>query len=177
MKNNITRNITLDKNEKILKNFKGLKAKGCLAQFLLTDRRLVLLTYGLSLTRGRKTKQRKMNEIELKSIHRFEYYVEYINHRFLLRLLGLLIFLGSAYAVYLIYAGQLTIPEYPYSYYLNYAGAGLLMLIGLSFMFKVKKTLHLKIKSGLEEKTSLALKANKYNELALRYLASKIHLN
>ena len=177
MKNNVSRNVTLDASEKVIKNYKGLKAKGYLVQILLTNKRLVVYTYGYYLSRGRRTRQQRMNEIDLKSIHRFEYYIEYINNRLLVRFFGFLLFLASAYAIYMLYVGNLLLPPYPYSAYLNYVGAGLIMLIGLLFMFHVRKTLYMIIRSGLEEETKCDFKENKYNETALRFLAGKIHVN
>jgi hypothetical protein len=61
--------------------------------------------------------------------------------------------------------------------YTDYAIFGLVMLGGLFFMFHASSILYLQVKSGLEEKTTLRLRASKYNEMTLRYLAGKIHIN
>lgn len=176
MKNDITRNVTLSSKEKVVKDFKKLQAIGTFAQILLTSNRMIIYTRGIATNRGKKVRQKMMNEIDLKSIHRFEYYEETKKLPLLIRFLGLLIFVGIAYLIYLYYSGGLTIPAYPYqSLYTDYAALAILMIVGLMLMFRSKSILYMKVKSGMEEKTTLRLHSNKYNEIALRYLAGKIH--
>ena len=51
------------------------------------------------------------------------------------------------------------------------------MIIGLAMMFKNKKYLVLKVKSGLDDKLSLRFTPEKQNEEALRFIAGKIHID
>jgi hypothetical protein len=67
------------------------------------------------------------------------------------------------------------IPEYPYSKYLNYVGAGIVFLVGAFMLFHTKKVLKFRVISGFNIETTLELKPNKYNELALRYIASRLY--
>jgi len=178
MRNNITRNITLSSNERVVKDFRRLQAVNTFAQIMLTSKRLIIYTKGIANNRGKKVSRKMMNEIELRSIHRFEYYIESKKEPFLLRLLGFIFFVGAAYLVYLYYSQKFAIPAYYYqSMYTDYAIFGLVMLGGLFFMFHASSILYLQVKSGLEEKTTLRLRASKYNEMTLRYLAGKIHIN
>lgn len=176
MKDNITKNITLGSSEKVVKHFMKMNAIGYSAQIMLTTRRLIFFTKGIVTSRGKKVSRKLMNEIELKSIHRIEYYEETLKLPTMLRLLGLLLFVGVAYLVYLYYFHVLVIPAYPYqAFYTDYAIFGVGWIIALMLMFHSTRTLYLRVKSGAEENTTLKFTANKYNELALRYLAGKVH--
>ncbi len=175
MKNSVLKNVIIDSGEKVYKDFPKLSGKDFFCQIVLTTKRLIIYTYGNMIAKGRKVKKRGMNEIELKSITHLEYYLEYVKHALWVRILGFVLVLASFGLAYAIYASLLTIPAYPYSSILNYVGAGLILLIGLFMVFKIQKTLYFQVKSGLNDTTRLALKANKYNELALKYLASKLY--
>ncbi len=175
MKNNILRNVTLDANEKIYKDFQKLKAKRDFCQIMLTTKRLIIYTNGTSLSKGRKVKRKMMNETDLHAIHNFEYYIEYTKNPVWLRILGFILFVAAVGGAYVNYAQLYTFPSYPYSDIGNYVALGLIGIIGLSLLFRTRKTLYAKIKSGLNDISILALQANKYNELAVRYLGSKIH--
>lgn len=178
MKDNITKNVTLSSSEQVIKHFKKLDAVNTYAQVMLTSKRLIIYTKARLLSKGRHVQQKMMNEIDLKSIHRFEYYIETHRHPLLIRILGLILFGAASYLVYILYSGQFQIPAYPYqNVYTDYGIAAIVMIIGLILMFSAKSILYLRIKSGLEEKTALLLHANKYNELACRFLAGKIHTN
>ena len=176
MKRNILKNITLDRGEKVYKDFRKLNAKGYSCQVLLTTKRLIIYSKGMALSRGRKAKHKKMNEIDLNSIHRLEYYIESIKNRVWVRIIGLLVFAGALYAGYALYMGTISVPTtaLPYQPYTTYAAAGFLGFIGLIMLFRVSKTLYLKINSGANEKTVEKFDVNKYNELAVRYIASKV---
>ncbi len=176
MKNNVIRNVTLDVNEKILKDFRRLKAKRRFCQIMLTTKRLIIYTDGMSLSRGRRVKRKMMNETDLHSIHQFEYYIDFQKHRIWARILGFVLFLAAIGGAYVNFANILiAFPVYPYSEIGNYAALGLIAIIGLIMWLRVGKTLYVKIKSGLNDVSTLALEANKYNELTARYLGSKIH--
>ncbi len=180
MKNNITRNVTLSAKEKVVKDFKKLQAIGTFAQVLLTSNRLIIYTRGITTNRGKKVRRKMMNEIDLKSIHRFEYYEETKKLPLLVRFFGLILFAGIAFLIYLLYSGGLTIPSYPYqSIYTDYAALGIFMIISFILMFRSRSILYVKIisGSGMEEKTNLQLQSNRYNEMAIKFLAGKIRTN
>ncbi len=175
MKNDILKNITLDRGEKIYKDFRKLNAKGYSCQILLTTKRLIIFSKGMVLSRGKKARRKRMNEIDLNSIHRMEYYIEYVKNNGWVRLIGLLLFLGGLFAGYMMYMGSIPVPDIiPFQPYSKYIAAGVIVLIGLLMMFTIRKTLYLIINSGANEKTVEKLDVNKYNELAVRYIASKV---
>ncbi|MBI9010190.1 MAG: hypothetical protein JEZ05_09220 [Tenericutes bacterium] len=177
MKNNVLNNIKLDRNEKIYKDFRKLNAKGYSCQIVLTTKRLVIYSKGLFRVRGTKRKQKRMNEIDLNSIHRLEYYIEYVKNNIWLRLIGFILFAGAMAAGYVLYMGIIAVPaSIPFLPYSKYVAAGVMAVIGLILMFNVKKTLYLNIEA-VNSKTTLKFDVNKYNELAIRYLASKIRPN
>jgi hypothetical protein len=175
MKNNILKNVTLDSNEKIMKDFRNLKAKRRFCQIMLTTKRLIIYSMGPSLSEGRKIKRRKMSETDLNAIHQFEYYIDYSRNRFWIRLIGFLLVIAALGGAYILYRQLWTPPAYPYSAIGNWVILGLVAIFGLSLWLKVSKTLFIRIKSDLYEVTTLVLKVNKYNELTAKYLASKIH--
>lgn len=177
VKNKITRNVNLDRGEVIQKEFKNLKVKNKVCSMLLTDRRLVVYTFGPELVKGRRVKRRVMNEIDLKSIHRFEYYYEFQNRSVLARVIGFIAFVIAAVLAYGTYSGLVFqyIPSVAtYGIYL-YVAAALLAAIGLSVVFATDKKLVLQIRSGMEEKTDLLFYPNKANEFAIRFIAGRIH--
>ncbi|MDD3126337.1 MAG: hypothetical protein WC479_02425 [Candidatus Izemoplasmatales bacterium] len=177
MKNKITRNITLNRGEVIQKEFKNLKVKNKICSMLVTDKRLIIYTFGRELVKGRKVRRQMMNEIDLNSIHRFEYFYEFHNRPLLLRIFGFLLFAAGAFLAYANYSGTAA-SLYPiiasYTYYV-YGGAALIVIIGLVTLFSTDKVLIMHIRSGMEEKTDLIFSADKFNELALRYIAGRIH--
>ncbi|HPJ23437.1 MAG TPA: hypothetical protein PK113_00860 [Bacillota bacterium] len=178
MKRNILKNIKLDSGEKIFKDFRKLNAKGFSCQILLTTKRIVIYSYGIFMSRGRRAKQKRMNEISLNTIHRLEHYIEYVKNRLWVRLLGLILMLGALYAGYLYYFGDLPRPDViPYQPYSAYGAVGLIVLIALTMMFRVRKTLYFTINSGANEKTLIKFDVNRYNETAIKYIASKIKSN
>jgi hypothetical protein len=179
VKNNIARNVVLQKGETVQKDFKTLKAIGTYCAMMLTTRRLIVYTFGPDTERGRRIRRRKMDEIDLRSIHRFEYYLDYHRVNIVVRLLGLIFFFAGATAAYMNYTRQLEtyIPAVaPYWYYV-FGGAALLAIVGLTLMFKNKKVLFLKIRSGMDDKLALRFTPDKVNEDALRYIAGKIHVD
>lgn len=179
MKNNIMKNIQLDNREKIYKDFRKLNAKGYNCQILLTTKRLIIYSKGFWRNKGKKSKQKRMNEIDLNSIHRLEYYIDYIKNNIWVRLIGFLVLLGGLAAGYFLFMGTIPVPSFvpavtlPYA---KYAFAGLIAIIGMIMMFRTRKTLHLIIESH-QSKTHQEFDVTKYNELAIRYLASKIRPN
>jgi len=177
VKNKITRNIMLNSGEVIVKEFKNLKAKNKICSMLLTDSRLIIYTFGPELVKGRRVRRQVMNEIELKSIHRFEYFYEFHNRSVVLRIIGLLLFLVGAYLAYANYSGTVRgyFPQFaPYWLYV-YGAAIVVATIGLSMIFSTDKVLFLLIRSGMEEKTNLLFLPTKDNELSLRFIAGRIH--
>lgn len=177
MKRDILKNIQLDNKEKIYKDFRKLKAKGYMCQIVLTTKRLIIYSFGIAMSRGKKTKQKRMNEIDLHSIHRLEYYIEYLKNSIWVRLIGFLLLIAGIAGAYFFYMGRISLPAViPYSPYNKYILSGLISFIGLLMMFTISKTLYLNITSE-NNKTTLKFKVNKYNETAIRYLASKIRPN
>jgi hypothetical protein len=175
MKNNIQKNVTLDPNEKVLKDFPKLRAKSSFAQIMLTTKRLIIYTFGVASNKGRRVRRKMMHETDLRAVNQFEYYIDYSRNPVWARILGFLLFalgIGGAYAVY---ANLYAFPVYPYSEYGNYAIAAIIAFIGLRLLFRLRKALSVKIKYGLNDIFSLYLKVTKYNELAIRYIASKVH--
>ena len=175
MKRNILKNIQLDRSEKIYKDFRKLNAKGYACQIVLTTKRLIIYSFGRAMSRGKKAKQKRMNEIDLNSIHRLEYYIEYLKNSIWVRLIGFIIFALALGGGYMLYMGQLSLPI-PYQPYSKYVLAGFVALIGLLMMFKLRKTLYLIISFG-QSKSTYKFDVNKYNELSIRYIASKIRPN
>ncbi len=177
MKRNVLNNIQLDSNEKVYKAFRKINAKGYSCQILLTTKRLIIYSRGF-LRGGRRTKQKRMNEIDLNSIHKLEYYIEYTKNNPWVRLIGFVLFLAALAAGYFLYMGRIPVPaSIPFQPASKYAAVGFLVFITLIMMFRVDKTLFVLINTGLNDRTTLKLDVNKYNELAIRYLASKIRPN
>ncbi|NLZ61378.1 MAG: hypothetical protein GX904_01125 [Acholeplasmataceae bacterium] len=176
MKNNILKNVTLDPNEKVLKDFLKLRAKGSFCQIMLTDKRLIIYTFGIASNRGRRVRRKMMHETDLKAINQFEYYVDYYHNPVWARILGIILFVLGIAGAYAVYANLIAIPAYPYSQYGNYVIAALVAFIGLRLFFRLRKALSVKIKYGLNDIFTLYLKVTKYNELAVRYIASKIRV-
>lgn len=175
MKNDILKNITLDKGEKVYKDFRKMNAKGYSCQILLTTKRLIIFSNKMVLSKGKRAKRKRMNEIDLNSIHRMEYYIEYIKNNIWVRLIGFILMLGALFAGYLLYMGRIPVPDIiPFQPYIKYVAVGLVVFICLLMMFTIRKTLYLVINSGANEKTVEKLDVNKYNELAVRYIASKV---
>ncbi|XMB71723.1 hypothetical protein RJI07_06315 [Mycoplasmatota bacterium WC30] len=175
MKNNILKNIDLDSGEKIYKDFRKLNAKGYTCQILLTTKRLIIFSSGFALSKGKKAKQKRMNEIDINSIHRFEYYIEYLKNNIWVRLIGFILFAIAIAGGYFLYMGKIAVPaSIPFLPYSKYAAVGLVAFIGLLMIFTIRKTLYLNINSGTNDKTVIKFDVKKYNELAIRYLASRI---
>ncbi len=179
MKKNILRNIQLDDNEKLYKEFRKVRGKSNYYEMLLTTRRFIVYSHGIFLDRGRKTKMRKMIEIDIKSIRKLEYGIEKPRKSFLAILIGIVLLIASLALGYAVYMGIIKVPRaFPFQPFSKYIILGLLGIIGLLIMFTTNKTLYLTVVSGLQDKPptlKLEFMVNNYNELAIRYLASKIH--
>jgi len=179
VKNRITRNVNLDRGETIQKEFKSLKAKDKFCSMMLTDKRLIIYTYGREIVKGRRVKRQIMNEIDLRSIHRFEYYYEFHNKSVFLRGFGLFLFVLGLVMAYTNYAGIIhnVWPQFDGYFPYIFGIAAILATIGLFIIFSTDKVLILQMKSGLEEKTTLLFFPTKENELALRFIAGRIHIH
>ncbi|MDD4069228.1 MAG: hypothetical protein PHF05_02140 [Candidatus Izemoplasmatales bacterium] len=176
MKRNIKKNILIDSGESIYKEFPKLRGYNSFCQLILTSKRLIMFRQGERIiSKKKKSKVKGMSEVDIKSITNLEYYIEYTKFHFVVRILGFLVLLFSLALVYVLYAGKIVIPEYPYSKYLNYVGAGIVFLVGAFMLFHTKKVLKFRVISGFNIETTLELKPNKYNELALRYIASRLY--
>ncbi len=177
MKNRITRNVSLENGEVIQKEFRNLKAKNKQCSILVTDRRLIIYTFGPELSKGKRVRRQVMNEIDLRSIHRFEYFYEIQARSVAFRLFGLILFLSGLILAYLTYIGQFPFDLVQSSLSMAFAFGfcGILVILGISIVLSTVKVLILSMKSGLEEKTTLLFYPTKENELCLRYIAGKIH--
>jgi hypothetical protein len=177
LKNKLIRNVNLEKTETLLREFRNMPSKSRLCSMLVTNHRLIIYTYGRELVKGRYVRRQAMNEIELSSIHRYEYFYESIYFKVLLRMFGLLLFLGGAFVAVANYMGALsiTIPGFVVEWYYPYVAGLLLVFLGMHLMFHNSKTLYLKIKSGHAEVTALDFQPRKVNEEALKYIAGRIH--
>ena len=116
-----------------------------------------------------------MNEVERKSITNLEYYLEYKKNNFWVRFIGLIFIIAAALLAYGYYAALLNLPALPNANIIYYGLSGIILLFGLILVFRVKKTLYFKAVSGFNNMVELELKATKYNELALKYIASKFY--
>lgn len=175
MKNNINKNIMIANDEEVYKEFPKLKGRGYFCQVVITTKRLIIYTQGNSMSSNRKIKKRGMNEIELKSVTNTEYYLQYIKNSFFVRLIGFVFLIGSLILGYGIYQELLDIPAYQYSEIINYVVLGIVFLLGILLMFYIKKILFFRVVSGFNIITELELQPTKYNELALKYIASKFY--
>ncbi|MFA7076090.1 MAG: hypothetical protein WC152_05420 [Candidatus Izemoplasmatales bacterium] len=175
MKNDIKKNILIADDEKIYKEFPKLSGIDSICQVIITTKRLIIYTQGHLITSNRKVKKRSMNDIDLKSITHTEYYLEYIKNSFFIKLLGFVLTVGAFVLAYGVFKKLLNVPTYTYSYILNYVILFFFLIIGLVLMLKVKKILYFKVISGFNIITELQLRPTKYNEEALRYLASKFY--
>jgi len=175
LRNNVSKNVTLAPGENVAKDFPKLKARRSFCQIMLTTKRLIIYSNGQSMSNGRKVNRKSMNEIDLNSIHNYEYYVDRHRHSLFVRILGFFLIVAALAFAYMAIIGMVTIQSYPYSYILNYVVLGLVVMLGLLMMFAGPKTLTVIITSGINNVVKLALEANHYNELAVRYIGSKIH--
>ena len=175
MKNNIKQNILIGKDEEIYKEFPKLKGIDYFCQVVVTTRRLIIYSQKNAITSNSKVKKREMKEIELKSISHMEYSLVYNSNSFIVKLLGFILAVGSIILAYGIFQNLVNVPVYAYSGILNYVILGLVFLIGLVMILKIRRVLYFKVISGFNIPTELELKPTKYNELALKYLASKFY--
>jgi len=107
-----------------------------------------------------------------------EHYIEYVKNRFWVRVLGFLLMAGALYAGYLLYMGTIPVPYIvPFQPYIKYIAVGVVVFITFIMMFRVNKTLYFTVTSGANDKTVLKFDVNKYNETAIKYIASKIKTN
>jgi hypothetical protein len=178
LKNKLIRNVNLETNETILKEFRNMPARNKFCAMLVTNRRLIVYTYGRELVKGRHVKRRMMNEIDLHSIHRFEYFYEFIPFRLFFRLIGLLLFLGGFFVGIATGIGfmSINIPGVVMQFWYPIAAGAFVAFLGLYLMFHSKKSLYLKVKSGMNEVTAIEFLAKKFNEDALKFIAGRIHV-
>ncbi len=178
MKNDIKKNIIIANGEEIIKEFPKLQGLGYFCQVILTTKRLIIYTQSNASNRNRKVKKRGLNEIELKSISHSEYYIEFIKNSFFVKFIGFVFFIGAFILAWGVYQNLLTfLPGIGTSLYniIYYGVSGLLLILGLIMMFKIKKVLFFKIISGFNIETELELKPTNYNELSVKFIASKFY--
>lgn len=178
MKRKLIQNVNLEPSETVLREFRNMPAKAMECSMLVTNHRLIIYTYGRVAVKGRMVKRRAMNEIDLKAIHKYEFYYESVAFRLIVRFIGLLLFLGGIFVVAATFLSMLTftIPGFPTTAIHQYAFGAILSFIGLFLMFHANKTLYLKIKSSMTEVTALELRPTKFNEEALKFIAGRIRV-
>lgn len=179
MKMRIQKNIVLQQNEKILRDYHDLKAIRLFCSLLVTNKRLVIFKIDPHFKdKGKWVKRKSMDELDLRSIHRFEHYLEYARGTGLRHFFGFLLVILFAAVGYGVYSGllfdYLAVVE-PYRLYL-FGGSGVLIALGLVLLFTSRKFLAVTIKSGFEEKISLQFVPNKRNEEAIKYIAGQVHV-
>jgi len=150
MKNRITRNVNLDRGEVVQKEFKNLRAKHKFCSILVTDKRLIIYTFGRESVKGRYLKRQIMNEIDLRSIHRFEYYYEFHRRPVIVRTIGLLLFVLGFVVAYLNYKNLIPwgLVESTTSFALTFGLAAVLVTMGLFVVLATDKVLVMQMKSG-----------------------------
>jgi len=177
LRNRVSKNVTLEKGESIQKEFLNMPMKGRNGSILVTNKRLVIYTSGMTRVRGRMVRRMMMNEIDLASIHRFEYFYDVRHLHWLFRLIGFLFLLGGAGLAGAVYTGYLTItiPGIVMQWYYPYAAGAFLAFLGLVLLTATLRALSMVIKSGTTEETKLEFFPRESNEKALRYLAGRVH--
>ncbi|MCK7486572.1 MAG: hypothetical protein MZU97_14400 [Bacillus subtilis] len=181
MRNNIVRNVVLQKGETVQKDFKNLKAVGTYCAMMLTTKRLIVSTFGPDIERGKRIRRRKMDEIELRSIHRFEYFLDYHRVNAFVRILGLIFFIAGAGAGYLNYTQALAT-------YLLIVGTLPQLVLCLRRRgvpcdrrtcddVQKQEVSGSQGQSGPRRQASLRFTPEKQNEEALRFIAGKIHID
>lgn len=178
VKRKLIQNVNLEPSENVLREYRNMPAKGMDVSMLVTNHRLIIYTYGRVPVKGRLVKRQAINEIDLKSIHKYEFFYEAIYFKLLTRFFGLLLFFGGAFVIAATYIGALTItiPGFELMWYHVYIAGGLISILGLYLMFHANKTLYLKIKSSFTEVTALELVPTKGNEEALKFIAGRIRI-
>ncbi len=177
MRNNVAKNVILEKGESIQREFINMPMKGRNGSILVTNKRLVIYTRGLARVRGKTVRRMMMNEIDLASIHRFEYFYDARHVHWFFQLIGLAFILAGIGFIGVIYLGYLTItiPGLVMQWYYPYVVGFIAVLLGFIFLTATTRALSMVIKSGTTEETKLEFYPRESNEKALRYIAGRVH--
>ena len=189
MKRNLLKQIKLAQGEKVFYDFKQLKGKNSDARIVLTTNRIIIYADGVYLEKKRKVRRQGINEIKRSSITHVEYYIEYLNSTYVTKVIGLILLVAGIVAGALWFSDFNSLPSFSQSavlflgkmFYFNdliyYGGAGILFVIGLLVIFKSQKTLFFRIISGHTDECVVRLKKNKYNELAINKISTRLYIS
>ena len=188
MNRNLLKQLKLAKGEKVFYDFKKLSGKSSDCRIVLTTKRIVIYNDGVYYQKKRKVRKRGINEIKRDSITHVEYYIQYLKSTYVAKVIGLILFLAGAVAGVLWFTGFESFPSLSSGGFafqgttiaindlFYYGVGGLLAIIGLIVMFKSKKTLFFRIVSGHVDEIEIRLKKNKYNELAINKISTRLYI-
>lgn len=188
MNRNLLKHIKLAKGEKVFYDFKKLNGKSSDCRIVLTTRRIIIYNDGVYYKKKRKIRKRGINEIKRDTITHVEYYIQYLKSTYVSKVIGLVLFLAGAVAAALWFSGFESFPSFSSGGFafsgttiaindMIYYGLGsVLAIVGLIVMFKSKKTLFFRIVSGHVDEYELRLKKNKYNELAINKISTRLYI-
>lgn len=188
MDKHLINQIKLAKNEKVYYDFNKLKGKKNDCRIVLTTNRLIIYNDGIYYQKKRKVRRKGINEIQRNSITHIEYFIEYLNSTYIVKLIGFIILIAGLVLASLNFTGSASLPQLSYYAFqvsgmyvlvndLIYYGAALfLLIIGLRTIFKAKKTLFFKVISGHMDDYTVQLKKNKYNEEAIKRISTKLYV-
>lgn len=189
MNRNLLKTIKLAKGEKVYYDFKKLKGKNSDTRIVLTTNRIIVYDDGVYFEKKRKVRRQGINEIKRNTITHIEYYVEYLKSTYVAKVVGLILFLAGALLGALWFTGFDDIPSLSQGAFdisgvtvmvndLVYYGLAILfVVIGLIVVFKSKKTLFFRIVSGHTDQYIIRLKKNKYNELAINKISTRLYIS
>lgn len=189
MNRNLLKTIKLAKGEKVFYDFKKLKGKNSDTRIVLTTNRIIIYDDGIYFEKKRKVRRQGINEIKRGTITHVEYYVEYLKSTYVAKVIGLILILAGGLLGALWYTGFEELPSLSSGGFdiagilvtinaLAYYGvAGLFVIIGLIVVFKSKKTLFFRMISGHTDEHIVRLKKNKYNELAINKISTRLYIS
>lgn len=189
MNRNLLKTIKLAKGEKVFYDFKKLKGKNSDSRIVLTTNRIIVYDDGVYFEKKRKVRRQGINEIQRSTITHIEYFVEYLKSTYIAKVVGLVLFLAGGLLGVLWFTGFEEIPSLSEGAFVMssvtvmvndlvyYGLAGIFVIIGLIVIFKSKKTLFFRIVSGHTDEYVIRLKKNKYNELAINKISTRLYIS
>ncbi|MGE4571307.1 MAG: hypothetical protein AB7E09_01035 [Candidatus Izemoplasmatales bacterium] len=188
MNNNLISQIRLGKEEKVYYDFSKLKGKNTDCRIVLTTKRLIIYNDGIYYQNKRKIRKKGINEIQRNTITHIEYYIEYVKSHYISKMIGFILMIAAIVLAVFKYSNSTYLPlvsdlaivisgNYVLVNDLFYYGIALIILIfALIMIFKTKRTLIFKVISGHMDDYAIHLKKKKYNEEAIRRIASKLYM-
>lgn len=192
MNRNLMKQIKLAKGEKVYYDFKNLKGKSSDCRIVLTTNRIIIyndqIDHDLSKAYKRNIRKKGINEIQRNTITHIEYFIQYISTTYIAKIIGLILFLAGAMLAILNYTNYAALPALvPGSLQVStlliliddliYYGAGFIIaIIGLIVMLKKRKSLIFRVVSGHVDDCITHLKKNKYNELAINKISTRLYV-